>query len=156
MRVYQNKMCDLCGQRPATRHAIIVINGAQYEGEICEQCYQDSQVRASSVYQAFMGQPELECPVCHTRLSDVADGEYVGCSECYNVFRSQVLKNISEMHGTRKHIGKRLRVTKKSRKIELSDKENLKEQYHLAVDEGRADDAEELYGFIKKEENDNE
>ncbi len=88
--------------------------------------------------------------MCGTRLSDVVSGQYVGCSECYRVFRGQVLNNIQDMHGTRKHVGKRLREGRKTRSVGLTDDENMKEQYHLAAEEGRDEDAEELYGFIKR------
>ena len=36
----------------------------------------------------------------------------------------------------------------------LSDDENLGEQYHLARDEGRLDDAEELLDFLRGENDD--
>lgn len=149
------RMCDDCGLRPATYCTEITLNGKKYEAVLCDECMKKRQNARTPVYQTFM-QPELECPVCHTRLSDVVETRYVGCSECYKVFRGQVLNNIQEMHGTRKHLGKRLRENRKNRNVSLSDDENMKEQYHLAAEEGRSDDAEEIYGFFKKGEKDDE
>ena len=125
-----------------------------YEVALCDKSGKASATR-TPVYQTFM-QPELEGPGCQTRLSDGVGSQYVGCSECYKVFRGQVLNNIQEMHGTRKHLGKRLREGRKTRSVDLSDDENMKEQYHLAAEEGRNEDAEELYGFIKRGEDDDE
>lgn len=153
MRNYSGKLCDDCHSRPATCLTTIEINGARYEVALCDDCYKRRAAANSPVYRTFMN-PEPECPVCHTRLSDVADGRYLGCSECYNVFRSQVLNNIYEMHGTRKHVGKKPRADRRNKNVGLSDDENLREQYHLARDEGRLDDAEEILDFLRGENDD--
>lgn len=151
MRVYHAKMCDICGVRSATCHTVVEIGGRRCEADLCDVCLERQMINKQPVYQAFMS-PELECPVCHTRLSDVAGNEYLGCSECYNVFRKEVLNNIQSMHGTRKHLGKRLRTGKQTKNVDLSDRESMKEQYYLARDEGRADDTEELYGYLRGED----
>lgn len=148
MRNYSGRICDDCQMRPATTLSTIELNGHAYEVALCDECMMKRGGSTMPVYQAFM-QKEPECPVCHTRLSEVEGSQYVGCSECYNVFRSVVLNNIHALHGTRKHVGKRKKVGRKNKTVGLSDVESMREQYHLAKDEGRFDDAEEILDFLR-------
>ena len=50
---------------------------------------------------------ELSCPYCKTRISDLLETGYVGCSECYNVFGEEVLNMIYNFHKANKHVGKK-------------------------------------------------
>lgn len=106
MRNSGGRICDDCQMRPATTLSTIELNGNVYEVALCDECFRKRNAANAPVYQAFM-QQERECPICHTRLSEVENSQYLGCSECYNVFRSEVLNNIYDLHRTRKHIGKR-------------------------------------------------
>lgn len=153
MRSFNGRLCDDCQMRPATTLSTIELNGKRYEVALCDECMRKRNSASAPVYQAFM-QQEPECPICHTRLSEVEDSQYLGCSECYNTFRSVVLNNIHALHGTRKHVGKRKKNVRRNKTVDLSDAESMREQYHLAKDEGRYDDAEEILGFLRGNEDD--
>ena len=145
------RMCDDCGLRPANYCTEITLNGKKYEAVLCDECMKKRQNARTPVYQTFM-QPELECPVCHTRLSDVVETRYVGCSECYKVFRGQVLNNIQEMHGTRKHLGSVLARIKTARGLPTTKYER---KYHLRAEEGGATTPKKIYGFFKRGKDEN-
>ena len=70
------------------------------------------------------------------------------------MFRSEVLNNIYDVHRTRKHIGKRKKTPRRNKTVGLSDVENMREQYHLAKDEGRFEDAEEILDFLRGADDD--
>ena len=46
------------------------------------------------------------CPVCKTRLSEVAKSGKAGCSECYTVFRPQLAYMLGRIHSNTQHVGK--------------------------------------------------
>ncbi len=46
------------------------------------------------------------CPVCQTRLSEVAKTGKAGCSECYTVFRPQLEYMLGRIHANTQHTGK--------------------------------------------------
>lgn len=122
MRNSGSRICDDCQMRPATTLSTIELNGNVYEVALCDECFRKRNAASAPVYQAFM-QQERECPICHTRLSEVENSQYLGCSECYNVFRSEVLNNIYDLHRTRKHIGKRKKTPRRNKTVGLSDVE---------------------------------
>lgn len=155
MQGYNNILCDKCKRRPANLHTVIEINGKRYEANLCKQCYYEDKSVEVRDYVDFLSSDEV-CPTCNTRLSEIEKGVYVGCSNCYNIFRSEVLAKIQALHGTRKHQGKRLRLYDANKQINLSDRESMEEQFLLAKEEGRFDDVEELFNDYLKGGSDND
>ena len=54
----------------------------------------------------FFGE-ELTCPQCKTRLSDLLETGYVGCSNCYKVFAKDLYNVIYNYHKADVHVGKK-------------------------------------------------
>lgn len=50
---------------------------------------------------------EFSCPYCKTRISDLRETGYVGCSECYRVFHIDLGGMIADFHKASVHVGKR-------------------------------------------------
>lgn len=143
MEYIKVKLCDICGKRPATYHQKMILNGARYEVHLCEKCLNDRRYGALS---DDYTQPKAKvCPTCGATFDDIADSAYLGCSDCYKVFRAETLEKIYAMHQTRKHTGKRLARRRGDKKVGLSDRESMTEQLFLAREEGRYSDEEELY-----------
>lgn len=46
------------------------------------------------------------CPVCRTRLSELAKTGKAGCSNCYTVFRPQLEYMLGRIHANTQHTGK--------------------------------------------------
>lgn len=46
------------------------------------------------------------CPVCQTRLSELAKTGKAGCSNCYTVFRPQLEYMLGRIHANTQHTGK--------------------------------------------------
>ena len=49
---------------------------------------------------------------------------------------------------------KRKKTPHRNKTVGLSDVENMREQYHLAKDEGRFEDAEEILDFLRGADDD--
>lgn len=49
---------------------------------------------------------DVVCPICKTRLSEVAKTGKAGCSKCYEVFRPQMEYMLGRIHSNTQHIGK--------------------------------------------------
>jgi len=72
------------------------------------------------------------CKKCKTSLEDFLDTGFVGCSECYEVFKPYAREFAFDVHGRAKHVGKvpQKEATKASKKREL---ERLIKEKEIAV-----------------------
>ncbi len=46
------------------------------------------------------------CHTCGCTLSHISEKGRVGCADCYEVFKNELLPYIKRVHGNTKHIGK--------------------------------------------------
>lgn len=115
--------CQRCKQRPANVHITQFINGEKQETHLCDQCAQEvkinlefpqypmsnlSNLLSFLTYGNNSGQrlPESKCPNCHNAYRKIAELGYVGCSECYRHFASQIEPVLKKIHGANRHVGK--------------------------------------------------
>ena len=74
--------------------------------------------------------PYLEdriCPVCKSHESDVTDTSFVGCPNCYKVFRDACSRIAYRYHGRIEHFGRvpSKQITKSQKKKEIEELEKL-------------------------------
>ena len=66
---------------------------------------------------------DVTCTCCKTRLSDFLETGYVGCVECYKLFKQDITNMLYNFHKSVKHMGKRpegvVTKAKKQREIDL-------------------------------------
>lgn len=74
---------------------------------------------------------DIECPICKSRLSDLKDTSFVGCSNCYKVFREAVRQLAYRYHGRVEHLGKLpvVQIDRTAKLKEIDRLEKLKKQY---------------------------
>ena len=74
---------------------------------------------------------DIECPRCKSRLSDFKDTSFVGCANCYKVFREAVRQMAYRYHGRVEHLGKIpvVQIDRASKLKEIERLEKLKKQY---------------------------
>ena len=78
---------------------------------------------------------ELCCPNCNTRISDLMETGYVGCTNCYKVFGKELAEMIYDFHHSTEHRGKRPeRAFTKARK-QKEIEELLKQQAKASAEE---------------------
>jgi len=115
--------CQRCQQRTANVHITQYINGQKHEAHLCEECAQAAKITVNlpqlpitnlKNLLAFLGQgnkvdrsvPELICKNCQTPYQKVHETGYVGCSDCYEQFTTQIEPALKKIHGTNMHRGK--------------------------------------------------
>lgn len=112
--------CEKCGKYEATTHIRSVINGVVREYNLCSECaagegygnvgHNSLAGMLASMFGDFaptgIMSSTLKCSVCGATFSDIAKSGKVGCAECYNTFRSDLLPYLKRVHGSTKHSGK--------------------------------------------------
>lgn len=121
-------ICQVCGKKTATTHVKSVSNGKLTELHLCEDCA--AQHGYTNIFSDFgfapgsllgglfgFGEPQkqsrvgagekpLRCKKCGMSFSEIAKTGNVGCSECYNTFRTELIPIIRRIHGSSAHKGK--------------------------------------------------
>lgn len=106
----EKHVCSICGKNYATHHLVVWYNGQFTEEYYCSECENKSRHlrnNFNSEATASYVPSEPRCNTCGTPLSAVKKSLYVGCPDCYNAFRDQLLPKVFRLHGSKRHIGKR-------------------------------------------------
>jgi len=116
--------CQKCQQRPANVHITQIVNNEKQETHLCEQCAQAMKVNLGfpqfplnnltnllgflTMSHETADAPIIEdkCPNCQSPFRKIGEMGYVGCSECYQHFISQLEPIIRKIHGSDRHRGK--------------------------------------------------
>lgn len=122
--------CQKCQKREATTHIKNVINGETEEYYLCSECAKNDP-RAAEIKHSmdfgiggflggiFGGAPNAEyqelggvhkheevCPTCGHSFNTFLRNGKLGCSDCYEVFKSRLNRPLRRIHGTAEHVGK--------------------------------------------------
>jgi len=157
--------CQKCHQRQANVHITQFVNGEKQEFHLCEQCAQAGKIYNSFAQfpihnlanimgfltQADAAEHQLsadKCPRCGGNYQRIAESGYVGCSECYDYFASQLQPVLRKIHGANSHHGK---IPKRMGTSFLLKKEveELKRELKKAVEQERYEEAAALRDRIK-------
>lgn len=127
-------LCENCGQRQATVHQAVVVNGQKQESHLCEVCAQEKgfgmmippnfsfpNLSIQQLLSSFLGQEpfngaggnvvtrrqaEPQCRNCGMTYSEFADTGRLGCAQCYDDLEQHLTPLIKRIHGTMEHSGK--------------------------------------------------
>lgn len=109
-------LCEKCGKNHATTHIKTVVNGIVREYNLCSNCAAQSGYNTNSITGMLasmlgdMPSPKLQsqktCKVCGSTFADIAHSGKMGCSECYNTFKDEILPYLKRVHGATQHTGK--------------------------------------------------
>jgi protein arginine kinase activator len=166
-------LCENCGQRPATIHQTVIINGQKQESHLCEVCAQEKgqmvfphanfsfpNLSINELLSSFLGQspfsataaapPQAEprCVNCGMTYSQFAEGGRLGCAQCYEYLDPYLTPLIKRIHGTTTHAGK---VPKRTGGIarKRRDLTQLKQQLQSAIAAENYEEAARLRDQIK-------
>lgn len=146
-------LCDQCNKKPATVHLTQIINNNKKEMHLCEDCANknslifggkfdfEQKFNFHSLLSDLMGdsyvvdKKAVKCQKCGMTQKSIAEGSFLGCAECYEIFQSQVLPMIKRIHGTTQHIGKvpertsgKAKVIKKMRDLKVALEDAIKKE----------------------------
>ncbi len=172
--------CQKCGVNEATTHIKTMINGQYTEYYLCPDCadkmgysnmFGDFSTEFSNLLGSFFGNalPErtqaTRCPFCGSTYNDIVKNGIVGCSQCYDTFRDELVPTIRRIHGNTTHCGKKstqwrnslqnkkiATVQKKELTTTNSKLDNLKKQLQEAIQAQEFEQAAKLRDDIKEME----
>ena len=156
--------CEKCGKNEATTHIRSVVNGVVREYNLCSVCASNEGYSSvstgglagmlASMFGDFLNngisENKVKCPVCGATFSDIAKKGKVGCAECYNTFRNDLMPYLKRVHGSTKHTG----VIPNSAPIMVVNTEetaeSLRMELNRLVSEERYEEAAVIRDKIKK------
>jgi protein arginine kinase activator len=156
--------CDLCRKNEATVHLTEIINGKVTKLHICESCAKKKGAEMEdhfgladllaglADFGVQFDQHEvagLKCPNCGLKFNDFKRMGRLGCSECYETFKNQLMPLLKRIHGSDQHLGRAPVKTQKrmGNKIKI---EELKSKLQKAVQTEEFEQAARLRDEIKK------
>ena len=141
-------ICEFCGKKTATMHVKTVVNGKLTEYHLCDDCAREKGygnwfsgwgLDFGDMLSGLLGSSRTEgvkrCEKCGTSFQEITKTGKIGCAECYNAFRNQLLPVIQRIHGTAQHKGKvpggsALRIVEENNQI-VPVQSNLDEKRRL-------------------------
>ena len=115
-------LCDNCKKNNATTHLKTIINGEVFEQHLCSDCAKEKGVEKEfnlenpllSLMNSVFGEDKIKisgqevkhCKGCNSTLDDIINIGKLGCADCYETFKSELLPYLKRIHGETKHIGK--------------------------------------------------
>ena len=104
-------LCSMCNFKDAVCEKVIDLGYGKVDVYLCESCalkVKSNESEKESEISDFWKADNLEvvCPRCKQTVSNFEKTNYVGCEKCYEVFRPEVERAISIIHGNTYHVGK--------------------------------------------------
>lgn len=107
-------LCQHCKKNAATVSYVEIINGKKFESHLCAPCYSDllgdlNSKANNDLWAGLFGEPavaEKKCTVCGAKYSDYERTGLLGCPNCYDMFREELLPSIRRIQGKVNHVGK--------------------------------------------------
>lgn len=163
-------LCDECGNNSATVHITKVINGAQSEMHLCQECaHNQGQFGLKSeptfsfhnilagLFESDVGrsddkvvQRHNRCPRCGLTFADFRRLGHLGCNDCYDTFKNELQPLLRKIHGSTAHTGKvpqgkQFQAMRKTREIT-----RLRKELHEAVVNEQYERAAQLRDTIRR------
>ncbi|MFT7538064.1 MAG: protein arginine kinase activator [Lysobacterales bacterium] len=139
--------CEDCRKKP-TIHLTEIIDGKMSEMHLCDKCPKLEAIQSEKQFGladllaglADFGKSVkteksvgVKCDECGLTYEDFRKFGRLGCSHCYDAFRTQLSTLLKKIHGTNQHFGKAPRNVSTSTKKKTSKLQDLKKQLILAV-----------------------
>lgn len=123
-------LCNECGMREATVHTVRIVNGVKTESYLCPECAakQGTMIfSASDFLKGFFDHKEEKkaavCSNCGMSVGDFRRTGLLGCSECYNEFKGEVIPVLRKVHGAVSHAHGEAPRKKEPSRLEVLKKE---------------------------------
>ncbi|MBQ6825843.1 MAG: UvrB/UvrC motif-containing protein [Clostridia bacterium] len=157
-------LCEKCGKNHATTHIKSVVNGVVREINLCGICAAEqglggfAQTGLAGMLASMLGDVaatglsdgKRRCTVCGSAFSDIATTGKVGCAECYNTFKSELLPYLKRVHGATTHSGKIPNRAPLAVIPEEDSIDNLKLELNRLVSEEKYEQAAVIRDKIRK------
>jgi protein arginine kinase activator len=140
--------CDVCGKKKATVHLTEIVDEQMSEMHLCEDC---ARQKSSQMEQQFgladllagLGDfgkqikttetTSLKCGTCGMTYDDFRKFGRLGCSQCYDSFKTHLAPLLKKIHGSNTYLGKSPVKMPKAEKKKIEDLQELKNQLLHAI-----------------------
>lgn len=109
-------LCEICRKQLASVTRMVDRGFGDQKMAVCFECAKqiDDKTAVSKYSEFFWGASESKkvetkierCPTCGYSIEDIKRTSYVGCRDCYNVFRREIALITTRIHGKNVHVGK--------------------------------------------------
>ena len=159
--------CDVCAKKKATVHLTEIIDEQMSEMHLCEEC---ARQKSSQMEQQFgladllagLGdfskqikdaeKTNLVCTNCAMSYDDFRKFGRLGCSKCYESFKTHLSTLLKKIHGSNQHFGKTpARIPQVERK-KIENLQDLKNQLLTAIQTEDFEKAAQLRDKIREVE----
>ncbi|HHV93948.1 MAG TPA: hypothetical protein GXX47_05350 [Firmicutes bacterium] len=162
-------LCEECRRRPASVHITKIVNNMKTEMHLCQECaqekgeltlafepslsFEDFWKGMLEQFQAFSPAPSVglrthRCPNCGLAYTEFKETGRLGCSECYDQFRGELLPLLRRIQGSTNHTGKTPGVSSVAASYRQQIEE-LREQQRKAILEEKYEEAAKLRDKIR-------
>lgn len=162
--------CDKCGN-PSVYHSTLIVNGVTKNTSLCRDCAIKEGVFATEkpslfdeMFASFSDMLSFEqvenvvCPVCKTSLREFKSTGRLGCPNCYDMFREEILNVLKRIAPFETHKQESIKAIKVKPQKQTKEEQikTFREEMKLAVSEERYEDAAKIKKQIAKLESANE
>lgn len=145
-------LCQRCKNNSAVVEYIEEVNGNRFKINLCADCYAELCSSRSSITsdiwtELFVSNRKTRsCPKCGTTYAEYERDGLLGCPECYQVFKDELLPSIRKIQGGDTHIGKYgIRGDERGLNVQLIE---LKAELEKAIRDKRFSDADKIHKKI--------
>ena len=141
-------LCDECKSNQASVHLVTIVNGEKKERNLCAQCAHKLGADSFSPFSwsdmfpgsfaSFAKPREARCPQCGTTLSEFERTGLLGCAECYQSLRDDIMPVIGRVQTRAQHAGRSpqnfqpAKLTEPSEKT-MTEEEKLQSELQKAI-----------------------
>ena len=96
-------ICDKCKQKDAVYHSTLIINGVSESVHLCEDCARrEGKIggNTTDIFDEFFNSFDdafskdifdgFFCPSCSSSFTDFKNNGYIGCKDCFDVFKHDI------------------------------------------------------------------
>lgn len=165
-------LCQRCNKNEANVKYTEITNGEKKEMMLCEECshklgldninfnmpidfssffgglLEDEGYNSSEFMPLFQNVKELKCDNCNMTYDEFINQGKFGCPDCYDVFSSKIDSILRRLHGSNKHLGRKV-LNSASNNIETNSL-NKSETENKEKVSGKDDKLSKLQKDLKK------
>ena len=160
--------CDIC-EKKATVHLTEIVDEQITEMHLCEDCAREKSVQMEQQFGLAdllaglsdfgknvkeVEKVKLKCPNCGMTYDDFRKFGRLGCSQCYEAFKSHLSTLLKKIHGSNQHVGKTPAKMPTIKKKKIEDLQEMKKQLVAAIQMEDFEKAARLRDKIRELESD--
>ncbi len=164
--------CDVCGKKKATVHLTEIVDEQVSEMHLCEGCAREKSAQMEQQFgladllaglsdfgkqkKDVESKVKIRCSTCGLNYEDFRKFGRLGCSECYDAFKTHLSQLLKKIHGSNQNLGKSPVSIPKKEKKKIEDIQEMKNQLLKAIELEKFEKAAELRDKIREIEKRNE